>query len=203
MTKKEYTRLMPVSLLEQNEGQLEGLPKNPRYIAPDKIDALKRSIKASPEFLLANPLKIYRMDKSRYIVIAGNMRLKACKELGITEVPCYIFKQDTIVEKLREFAIKDNLPYGKTDWEVLKLEWEPSELEAWDFEVPEWLDEQQDGFDEEPYQDELIAEGKQKPFVIKLTCLDENQMQDFSKEIDVLIEQKFNGAFYSVSGGEC
>ncbi len=159
MTKKEYTRLVPVSQIEQNEGQLEGLPKNPRYISPDKLDALKRSIEVSPEFLEANPLKVYRIGKTRYVVIAGNMRLMACIELGITEVPCYVFRQDTPIEKLREFAIKDNMAYGKVDWEVIKLDWEPTELEAWDFEVPDWLEEEQEL---EPFPDEEEKETIEK-----------------------------------------
>ena len=37
-------QMLPVGKLELNNGQLEGLPKNPRYIRDDEYEKLKRSI---------------------------------------------------------------------------------------------------------------------------------------------------------------
>lgn len=140
--------------LELNEGQLTGVPKNPRFIHDDKFEDLKQSIKDSPEFLRANTLKVYPLKNGNYIVIGGNMRLRACKELQMHEVPCYVFPKSTTKKKLREYALKDNMAYGQTNWEDIANEWKPEELKEWAFDIPKW--------EEEPLPDPLAGEeGKQ------------------------------------------
>lgn len=85
---KQYYRKINLSQLELNEGQLEGLPKNPRFIKDEKFNDLTRSIEQSPEFLEARPLLVYQYAKGRYVTIAGNMRLRACRALKLTDAPC-------------------------------------------------------------------------------------------------------------------
>jgi hypothetical protein len=70
------------------------------------------------------------------IVLGGNMRLKAAKELGWKEIPCEIV--DWSEEKQRAFTIKDNVGYGEWDWDMLANEWDGEELEAWGLDVPQW-----------------------------------------------------------------
>lgn len=136
-TKKlDYTHVLPVSVLEMNDGQLEGLPKNPRYIKDERFAKLKLSLETSPEFLEANPLKVYPLDNGHYIIAGGNMRFLAGKEVGIKEFPCYIFKKETSIEKLKEFVIKDNIAYGSTDWDALANDgWDVGDLEDWGMDV--------------------------------------------------------------------
>ena len=149
MAKEEllgYTHLIDASLLEQNDGQLEGLPKNPRYIKDERFAKLKLSLEQSPEFLEANPLKVYPLDNGHYIIIGGNMRFLAGREVGIKEFPCYIFKKETPVGKLKEFLIKDNIAFGNTDWDALANDdWEVGDLEEWGMDISflkqdEWED---------------------------------------------------------------
>ena len=121
MDKKDY-QLLPISKLQLNTGQLQGLPKNPRFIKDMEYEKLKRSIQASPEFLDARMLLVYPLEGENYITIAGNMRLRACRELGFKELPCYVFKKETPIEKLREFAIKDNANFGNWDYDILANE---------------------------------------------------------------------------------
>ena len=131
-----YTHILPSSVIELNEGQLEGLPKNPRYIKDERFAKLKLSLEQSPEFLEANPLKVYPLDDGKYIIIGGNMRYLAGREVGIKEFPCYIFKKETPIEKLKEFLIKDNIAFGSTDWDSLANDgWEVNELEEWGMDV--------------------------------------------------------------------
>ncbi len=135
--------------LELNDGQLEGLPKNPRYIKDEKFKDLCRSIETSPEFLEARPLLVYPLENGKFITLAGNMRLRACRELGMAEAPCFVFPKSTPIEKLREYAIKDNVPFGQTDWDVLK-EWDAEELKDWSFDLPEdWLNDDLQDFETE------------------------------------------------------
>ena len=140
--KTQANKKIPLSEIELNEGQLDGLPSNPRFIKDEKFASLVRSLQESPEFLKARPLLVFQMKNGKYITIAGNMRLRALRELGAKDVPCYVFPKSTSVKKLREYTIKDNMAYGQIDWENIANEWEPEELKEWDFEMPEdWLSE--------------------------------------------------------------
>ena len=101
---------------------------------------MKKSITDDPEYLLYNPLKIYTLSSikgkdGKYIVIGGNMRLRACRELGFKEVPCVVFRTDTPMSKLRAYTIKDNLEFGQNDWDILADEYDQTELEAFGMEL--------------------------------------------------------------------
>lgn len=145
MREKKHQKI-ELSRLQLNEGQLAGLPKNPRFIRDEKFKDLCRSIEQSPEFLDARPLLVFPLDDGNYITLAGNMRLRACRELEMTDAPCYVFPKNTPIEKLREYTIKDNVPFGQTDWDVLK-EWDAEELKDWSFDLPEeWLNDELDDF---------------------------------------------------------
>ena len=157
MKRKKYQKI-ELGKLELNEGQLDGLPRNPRFIRDEKFKQLVRSIEQSPEFLDARPLLVYPLDGGNFITLAGNMRLRACRELGMDDVPCYVFPKSTSKEKLREYVIKDNLPYGQTDWDVLK-EWNTEELKDWDFDIPEgWLDDELEEFPAEQNDEPQLSE---------------------------------------------
>ena len=44
-------RMLPLSAIEPNTGQLDGLPKNPRSIKKKKFEKLKQNICEYPEML--------------------------------------------------------------------------------------------------------------------------------------------------------
>lgn len=122
--------------LEVNNGQIEGLPKNPRFIKDNRFKALVKSIEDAPEMLDYRTLLVVPHDK-KYVIVAGNMRFRACKELGYKELPCYVLPEETPAEKLREYAIKDNIGFGADDWDILMNEWDTQELQDWGMEMPE------------------------------------------------------------------
>ena len=129
-----------MSLLELNEGQMYGLPKNPRWIRDARYEALKKSIQDAPEMLELREILVYPLDdveghKGHYIIIGGNMRYRACLELGYQEVPCKVIPLETPVKKLREYVIKDNEGFGQNDWDLLSSEWEQDELSEWGMEL--------------------------------------------------------------------
>lgn len=133
-------RNLKLSELEYNEGQFYGLPKNPRWIRDARFEALKKSIEDAPEMLELRELLIYPLSdleghENKFIVIGGNMRLRACKELGYTEVPCKVLPLETPVKKLREYAIKDNEAFGQNDFDVLANEWDNEELRDFGMEL--------------------------------------------------------------------
>lgn len=103
-----------ISRVVPNEGQIEGLPRNPRIIKDAKFRKLCKSIKELPEMTEARDLLVYP-HQEKYVVIGGNMHLQAYKKLKWKEVPCCILPEDTPVEKLRQMLIQDNNPFGKND----------------------------------------------------------------------------------------
>lgn len=106
-------------------------PNNPRLIKDDKFKKLCESIKQFPQMLEIRPI-VVNIDM---IVLGGNMRLKACKEVGLKEVPI-IRAENLTEEQQREFLIKDNVSGGEWDWEVLSNEWDSEQLEEWGLDVP-------------------------------------------------------------------
>jgi DNA modification methylase len=131
-----------LSKLETNKGQIEGLPKNPRLIKSEKFEKLKKSIEDNPEMLGMREVLVYPLD-AKFVIIGGNMRYQACKELGFTEVPCKVLDKETTAEQLRAITIKDNVGFGEHDWDLLANEWEAEELEEWGLQVPSFEAEEQ------------------------------------------------------------
>jgi DNA modification methylase len=106
-------------------------PNNPRLIKDDKFKKLVQSIKDLPQMLDIRPIVV----NTDMIVLGGNMRLKACKEAGLKEVPIIIANNLT-EEHQREFLITDNVSGGEWDWDMLANEWEVEQLSEWGLDVP-------------------------------------------------------------------
>lgn len=108
---------------------------NPRTIKSEKMDKLKRSIEQFPKMMELRPIVI---DNNK-MILGGNMRYLALKELGHTEIPDEWIKfatQLTEDEKQR-FIIEDNVGFGDWDWEKLANEWDEIELDDWGLDIPE------------------------------------------------------------------
>ena len=158
----EHKRIK-LSKLVQNNGQLDGVPKNPRQWTKDDVERLKKSIEETPQLLQARGCIVYPLD-DKYIVLGGNMRLTACKQLGHKEVDCVVLDADTTPDKLKEIVIKDNGSFGQWDFDMLSNEWDDLPLSDWGVPMPdiEAVEQKQeaveDDFDEE--KDEIEAQSK-------------------------------------------
>ena len=128
--------ILPLDDIKVNEGQLEGLPSNPRSITREKMELLKTNITDYPEMLSLRSLLIYPIDDSKYILIGGNMRYRALKELGYTEAPCIIIPKETSIEQLKAYTIIDNNGFGKWSWDMLANEWDELQLVEWGVDLP-------------------------------------------------------------------
>lgn len=128
------TEIISITLLDFNKGQLAGLPKNPRFFRDYRYEAMKKSISDCPEMLELRELIVFPYLNERYIVVCGNLRLRACRELGYTELPCKVLKPDTSVNKLREYSAKDNINFGENDLDIIQNEWNRAELQDWGME---------------------------------------------------------------------
>lgn len=154
------TAEIPLQKLENNTGQIEGLPKNPRFIRNERFDALMKSIEDFPEGLEYRELIVVPHGK-KYVVIGGNMRLRAMRELGIETAPCKISDLTENLDKLKRLAIIDNIQFGNDDWEALSNEWDENDLKDWGMEMP-FLDAGEDedhdvktGGDDDEDEDDL------------------------------------------------
>lgn len=154
---KMETTILKISLLSPNDGQIEGLPKNPRFIRDERFLKLVKSIQELPEMLELRELIVIPHGK-KYIIIGGNMRFRAMKELGYTEAPCKVLNPETPAKVLREITIKDNVGYGSDDTEALANEWNLSELEDWGMELPSFDDfeEEQETISKEDEEEEKV-----------------------------------------------
>jgi len=112
--------------------EIKSNPNNPRVIKDHKFEKLKKSISEFPKMMELRPMVI----NDDNIVLGGNMRLKALKDLGYKEVPEEWVKRasDLTEEETRRFIIADNVGFGEHDWEMLANEWDTEELEDWGLE---------------------------------------------------------------------
>ncbi len=110
--------------------QVKPNPRNPRIIKDDKFKKLVKSIQDFPEMLELRPIVV----NEDMVVLGGNMRLKACIEAGLKEVPV-IKASDLTQDQQKEFIIKDNVGFGEWDWDILANEWDSEELTEWGLDV--------------------------------------------------------------------
>jgi hypothetical protein len=115
-------------------------PNNPRIIKDDKFAKLVKSINEFPQMLNLRPIVV----NDDMVVLGGNMRLKACKEAGLKEIP--IIKASELTEQQqKEFIVKDNVGYGEWDWNDLANNWDSEQLIDWGLDIP--------GFDNASFED--------------------------------------------------
>ena len=156
------TKQIPLSKLHLNTGQIKDVPKNPRFIKDERYEALKKSIKDDPEMLQLRELVAYD-NNGELVVILGNMRYRAMKELGYKDAPVKVLPAETDAKKLRAYIQKDNIAFGQNDWDLLGNEWDVIELEDFGLEC-DFLTDNEDMTDNED-------EGKN------------DEIEDFSSEL--------------------
>jgi len=135
----------PIRLDNMNINEIKPNPNNPRIIKDDKFKKLVKSIQDFPQMLELRPIVI---DENN-IVLGGNMRLKACIEAGLKDVPVKQAK-DLTEEQKKEFIVKDNVGYGEWDWDDLANNWDEQLLTEWGLDIPNFdatvLDAEEDDF---------------------------------------------------------
>lgn len=132
---KVELKYVPVSLVDFNEGQLEGVPANPRTREDSRQAKLAESIEELPEMSEARPPLVFPYN-GRYIVIGGNRRLEAFHALKREQIPVVTLPADTSTEHLRRIVLIDNESTGETDWDAVMKNWNDEELSAWGIDVP-------------------------------------------------------------------
>lgn len=118
--------------------ELSLLNNNPRVISKENMDKLKKSIKNNPDYFEARPI-ICSDRIGKLVILAGNQRYLASKDLGLKEVPCVILHNLT-EQKEKEIIIRDNVELGDWDYDLLANEWEIPDLKDWGVDIPSYED---------------------------------------------------------------
>ena len=186
------TRRIKLTDLVLNEGQVTGLPTNPRQWTRAELENLKKSLQETPDLLEARGILVYPYE-GKYLVLGGNMRLSALKSLKAKDVPCIVFPEDTPIDKLKEVVIKDNGSFGAWDFDQLANEW--GDLPLVDWGVPAWETEQADAPLSKDAVDDDFDESEVKESICKpgdlwilgehrLLCGDSTKPDDISRLMD-------------------
>jgi ParB-like chromosome segregation protein Spo0J len=179
-----------VALLQCNEGQIEGLPRNPRFIKDERFKKLVKSLEDDPEMLDLRELIVYPHGK-HFVVIGGNMRLRAGKELGFETMPCKILPADTPIEKLKAYVIKDNNAFGNDDFDLLANEWDTEFLEDCGFDLGSFYDSEAEGDADNAESKGAAAKAEEKDlsdnielsYRLEITCVNETEQEQMFNEL--------------------
>lgn len=129
-------KIVALNDIRPNKGQIPGVPKNPRVIRDGKYELLKKSIQEDPEMMGLREILVYQYG-GELVIIGGNMRFRALKELGYTETAVKIIPDNTPADKLRRIVLKDNSGFGEWDFEGLTNEWNTDDIAAAAIDIPE------------------------------------------------------------------
>ena len=119
---------------------LKPYEKNTRKHQKKDVDNIARSIE---KFGMNDPIGIWKDN----IIVEGHGRLLACKQLGMTDVPCVRLDHLTD-EQRREYAIAHNATAELSEWDLDILPDELAELDLSDFDFDFGIDDEQEDFDE-------------------------------------------------------
>lgn len=123
----------PALFQEVDIATLQENPDNPRTITESNFEKLVNSITRFPEMLRLRPIVV----NSDFLVLGGNMRLRAARAAGLKKVPVMVANGLTD-EQLLEFTIKDNVSFGQWDFDMLANDWNEQALDDWGVSV--WVD---------------------------------------------------------------
>lgn len=146
---------IPTSKLVTNSGQLAGVPKNPRLIRDARFEALKKSILDTPEMLYLREMIVVPYG-NKFVVLCGNQRFRACKDLGYKEIFCKVIPADTPIARMRKYAMKDNIAFGYDDSDAIEEDWQEEELTdcGFEFEKPKKKPKKEQPQEEEETEDD-------------------------------------------------
>ena len=164
---------------------------NPRQLTESQYKDLKDSML---RFGLVDPLIINTHKDRKNILVGRHQRLRIANELGYNEIDCV--EVNLSLNKEKELNIRLNKNVGEWDYDSLANYFDVGELMDWGF-----TDDELQFYEDEPEYQELIEDDKNKPPKVQITFKTFEDQENAIKEISKILE-KYEGSFYSVSGGE-
>lgn len=184
-------KVLPLAKLELNNGQIEGLPANPREWTLTDVERLAASLKETPELLeMRCPIVVPFGDA--FVTLGGNLRLAAARVNKATEMPCFVL-EGASTAKMKEIVIKDNGSFGKWDFDSLANEWDNMPLNDWGVDV--WQPAEQTDIDN-LFEEKEKAETENNTHEIKIEVFipDEkiDQREELCKRLAEIVKE-YNG----------
>lgn len=94
--------------------KIVALRRNPQYLTPEQMDALKASIERDG---FVAPVLVRPLRGGRYEVVSGNHRVMAAREVGYKSVPCVVSKMSA--DQAKRLAVNLNTIHGDPVAELL------------------------------------------------------------------------------------
>ena len=159
---------------------------NPRQISANDFIALKESI---TKFGMAEPLVVNSHKERENVIIGGHQRLRACRELGFKEVPCFVVSLN--LDQERELNIRLNRNHGDFDYDVLANQFDVSDLLDWGMTARELdmdltIDLPDDG-------EEIDGKAKEEKFEYKMVFNNAGELDafyDFLSELKLSLDDE-------------
>ena len=134
-----------------DKNNLQPNPDNPRTISEEAFNKLKAKISRNPD-----GLRLQKIGHKDGIIIAGNQRYRAIKDLGLD------IKDEWLAdltgwtdEQIKEWLVTTNVSDGEWDFDLLANQYDMLELEELGVELPDYLaDNDEVVEDEAPEADE-------------------------------------------------
>jgi len=152
-------------------------PTNPRLIKDDNYKRLVKSLEDCPGLFDVRPC-ICSDRTGELVILGGNMRYRAAKELKYKIVPVIVMKGLTEAQE-KEIVIKDNGDtFGDWDFDLLSG-WDDLPLADWGVPLPEdWLNPV-DGIDAPELKD-----GDRAPFIQMTFTLHDEQAEELNAALN-------------------
>ncbi len=175
--KETKSEASAINIFYRNIAEIKPNPKNPRVIRDEKFKKLVASLQEFPQMLEKRPLVCFTDTDGKFVVLGGNMRLRAAQELKLESLPIML-ADDWTEEQKAEFLIKDNVGYGEWNWEELANDWDSEKLDVWGLDVP--------GFDidaDKLGEDFTLPDGDKAPFQQMTFTLADEQAEQIKNAI--------------------
>jgi len=159
-------------------------PLNPRFIRDKKFEDLKRSIQDLPQMLSLREIVV---DED-CVVLGGNMRLKALKDLKFKTTNVVMWIGLTPEEK-KEFIIKDNANYGNWDWDILANSFDEVALKRFGLNVwqpQEAIEEDNTDYGFEVDEETITEQTEAEPYSKKAVLVVEFNILDYPVAYDLI-----------------
>ena len=176
---------MPVKALKPYE-------KNTRKHQKKDVDNISKSIE---KFGMNDPIGIWKDN----IIVEGHGRLLACKQLGMTEVPCVRLDHLTD-EQRREYAIAHNATAELSEWDLDILPDELAELDFSGFDFDFGLEDEGEDYSPDEFGDDFTLPDGDKPEICQMTFTLHKQQKELIEYAISIVKDNVTETFGNTNG---
>lgn len=171
---------------------LKPYEKNTRKHQKKDIDNIARSIE---KFGMNDPIGIWKDN----IIVEGHGRLLACKQLGMTEVPCVRLDHLTD-EQRREYAIAHNATAELSEWDLDILPDELADLDFSGFDFDFGLESEGEDYSPDEFGDEFSLPDGDKPEICQMTFTLHQQQKELIEYAISVVKDNVTETFGNTNG---